>query len=233
MVTVPSIIQKIYAKRLWSFPETENKVYLTFDDGPIPEVTPWVLSRLTQYNAKATFFCIGENIKKHPEIYSQVLKGGHAIGNHTYNHLNGWKNSTQVYIENIEKCNLVFSPDSDQDENLKEQLAISNQQSQISNILRPPYGKMTSKQARIVLGKGYKIVMWSILSKDYKATISKEKCLRNVLNNLKPGSIVVFHDSLKAAENLKFVLPKVLEYIKMNNWQCVSIPTAMNKHLIL
>ncbi|MFT7071252.1 MAG: peptidoglycan/xylan/chitin deacetylase (PgdA/CDA1 family) [Patiriisocius sp.] len=232
MVIVPSIIQKIYAKRLWSFPETENKVYLTFDDGPIPEVTPWVLSHLKRYKAKATFFCIGENIKKYPEIYSQILKEGHAVGNHTYNHLNGWKTSTQVYIENIEKCNAVFSPNSHQDENLKEQSTISNQQSKINNIFRPPYGKMTSKQARIVLEKGYKIVMWSILSKDYKTTISKEKCLLNVLNNLKPGSIVVFHDSLKAAENLKFVLPKILEYIKMNNWQCVSIPTGMNEHLI-
>ena len=221
MVTVPSIIQKTYAKRLWSFPKGDTAIYLTFDDGPIPEVTPWVLMQLKQHNAKATFFCIGENVEKHAEIYTQILKEGHTIGNHTYNHLNGWKTSTQAYIENVEKFNSSYS---NHTSIIRQSPPVTNHQSPITELFRPPYGKMTSKQARIVLEKGYKIVMWSVLSKDYDTKVSKEKCLRNVLNNLQPGSIVVFHDSLKAEGSLKFVLPKVLEHIKMNNWQCVSIP---------
>ncbi len=194
---MPRFIQRLYPERIWAFSHSKNSVYLTFDDGPIPEVTPWVLDELKKHNAKATFFCIGENVQKHPEIFQRILSEGHSVGNHTFNHLNGWKTSTSEYIENIEKA--------------KRQMHNSEFKIQNSKLLfRPPYGKITSKQAKTLQKKGFKIVMWDIISYDFDTNISEEECLQNVLKNIKPGSVVVFHDSLKAEKNLRYVLPKVL-----------------------
>jgi len=188
----------LYPERIWAFPASTNSVYLTFDDGPIPEVTPWVLDELKKYNAKATFFCIGENVKKHPEIFQRILTEGHSVGNHTFNHLNGAKTETLAYIENVERCH----------EAINSEVKIQN-----SKLFRPPYGKITSKQAKILQQKGFKIVMWDIISYDYDANVSEEKCLQNVLKNINTGSVIVFHDSLKAEKNLRYVLPKVLGFI--------------------
>ncbi len=197
---MPRFIQRLYPERIWAFSRSSNSVFLTFDDGPIPEVTPWVLDELKKHNAKATFFCIGENVQKHPEIFQRILSEDHSVGNHTFNHLNGWKTATSEYIENIEKA--------------KKQMHNSEFKIQNSRLLfRPPYGKITSKQAKTLQKKGFKIVMWDIISYDYDTNVSEEKCLQNVLKNIRSGSVVVFHDSLKAEKNLRYVLPKVLEFI--------------------
>ncbi|SRX52899.1 polysaccharide deacetylase family protein [Aequorivita sp. CIP111184] len=213
---MPRFIQRLYPERIWAFSRKKDSVYLTFDDGPIPEVTPWVLDELKKHNAKATFFCIGENVKKHPEIFRRIIAEGHSVGNHTFNHLNGWQTKTTQYIENVEKAEREMINNS----------KINSQQSTISNqpsLFRPPYGKITSKQAKILQKKGFKIVMWDIISYDYDATISEEKCLQNVLKNIKPGSVVVFHDSLKAEKNLRYVLPKVLDRIEEKGLSYKSI----------
>ncbi|MCB0467871.1 MAG: polysaccharide deacetylase family protein [Aequorivita sp.] len=198
---MPRFIQWLYPERIWAFSRSSNSVFLTFDDGPIPELTPWVLDELKKHNAKATFFCIGENIQKHPEIFQRILSEGHSVGNHTFNHLKGTKTETSKYIENILIAEKLID----------------------SKLFRPPYGKITSKQAKILQSKGFKIVMWDIISYDYDATISEEKCLQNVLKNIKPGCIVVFHDSIKAEKNLRFVLQKVLEIISERGWKCNPI----------
>lgn len=206
---MPRFIQRLYPERIWAFSSEKNAVYLTFDDGPIPEVTSWVLDELKKHNAKAIFFCIGENVEKHPGIFQRIISEGHSVGNHTFNHLNGWKTATSEYIENVEKAERELINNS----------KINNQQS----LFRPPYGKITSKQAKLLQQKDYKIVMWNLLSYDYDASISEEKCLQNVLKNIHPGSVVVFHDSLKAEKNLRYVLPKVLEFIGEKGWLCTPL----------
>ena len=198
---MPRFIQRLYPERIWAFSHEKASVFLTFDDGPIPEVTPWVLDELKKHNAKATFFSIGENVKKHPEIFERILFEGHSVGNHTFNHLKGSKTETSKYIENTLLAEKLIH----------------------SKLFRPPYGKITSKQAKILQIKGFKIVMWDVISYDYDSTVSEEKCLENVLKNIQPGSIIVFHDSLKAEKNLRYVLPKVLEIIVKKGWLCNSI----------
>lgn len=199
-------IKWLFPKYVWEI-SSHDFVYLTFDDGPTPKVTDWVLDQLNLYNAKATFFCIGENISKHPEIFIKLITQGHSIGNHTFNHLNGWKTSDSNYLKNIELC-----------EN-----QISNLNSQNCNLFRPPYGKIAPSQSRKLRKLGYKIIMWDVLSADFDTSISKEKCLQNILENMQPGSIVVFHDSKKAFANLEYVLPKVLEFGKTKNWKFEKI----------
>jgi len=218
-IKTPKLIHWLFPKRVWAFSRKEPTVYLTFDDGPIPGVTPWVLEQLRKYDARATFFCIGENITKHPKIAQQVLTEGHAIGNHSYHHKNGWKTSLKSYIEDVEKFNSEFKILNSKFENPKS--SIRNHQSTIP--FRPPYGKMTSRQAKAVLEKEHDIIMWDVLSCDYLEHISEEKCLDNVLNNIKKGSVVVFHDSLKAEKNLRYVLPKVLLHIQNKGWTSKAI----------
>lgn len=220
LVKTPQFVQRIYPERIWAFPKNNNNIYLTFDDGPIPEVTPWVLSLLKEYNAKATFFCIGDNILKYPEIFQQIIFEEHSIGNHTFNHLNGWKTSTEKYIDNCVAFEEILKRVQDDKFNSTLHSALSTQH---STLFRPPFGKTTSKQARILQEKGYKVIMWDVLSADFDTSISKEKCLENVINNLQSGSVIVFHDSLKAEEKLKFVLPKVLEHIKELGFKCQPI----------
>ena len=202
-------IKKLFPNYIWKIPNQENKVFLTFDDGPTPEVTEWVLEQLKQYGAKATFFCIGNNIEKHPNIFQKVIKEGHTIGNHTFNHLNGWKTDNKIYIENVAMC----------------QSQIRNQKSEIpnpksQNLFRPPYGKIKNRQAKALIKSGYKIIMWDVLSRDFDRSISPEQCLKNVLQNVEMGSIIVFHDSIKAKQNLKYVLPKTLAFLYRKGFTC-------------
>ncbi|GHC42545.1 polysaccharide deacetylase family protein [Ulvibacter litoralis] len=211
LVTTPKLASWIYPKRVWAFPNASDAVYLTFDDGPIPEVTPWVLQQLKEHQAKATFFCIGDNIRKHPTIFSDILSEGHSVGNHTYTHCNGWKTELSKYIEDASKCDTLLK-------SYNQQLSKGD-----TNLFRPPYGKLRSKQAKKLQKKGHTIIMWSLLSYDYDAEVSEEKCLQNVLKNIQAGNIVVFHDSLKAEKNLRYVLPKVLQYISEKGLKCEAI----------
>ncbi|MFK5983658.1 MAG: polysaccharide deacetylase family protein [Flavobacteriaceae bacterium] len=221
LVKTPQFVQRIFPERVWAFPNNNNDVYLTFDDGPIPEVTPWVLSLLKKHQAKATFFCIGDNISKHPTIFQQVISEGHSIGNHTFNHLNGWKTNTEEYIGNCVTFEEILKRVQDDKTSsiLHSKFRIQNSEL----LFRPPFGKMTSKQAAILQQKGYRIIMWDVLSADFDSSISKEKCLENVINNLQSGSIIVFHDSLKAEEKLRYVLPKMLKHLKENGLNCQPI----------
>ena len=191
-------IKKLFSNYVWDIPNNGNKVYLTFDDGPTPEITEWTLNLLKEYNAKATFFCIGDNIRKYPEIFMKVIGDGHSIGNHTYNHLNGWKTSTDYYIENAKLYETEHY----------------NLQPANCHLFRPPYGKIKPSQSKILRKLGYKIIMWDVISYDFDATISKEQCLENVFKNVQSGSIIVFHDSKKAFQNLEYVLPRTLEFLK-------------------
>ncbi len=192
MVKIPFFVPFFYPKRIWHFSRTEKTIYLTFDDGPIPEVTPWVLNELKKYNAKATFFCIGKNIEENPTIFRQIVLDGHTVGNHTRNHLNAHKTSDIDYLQDISDAQHYF------DTTLR--------------LFRPPYGKLNSKKTKLLLSKGYKIIMWDVLSADFDQSITEETCLKNVMKNTREGSIVIFHDSKKAAKKLQYVLPKVLAH---------------------
>ena len=194
------IIKKLFSNYIWDLPNNENKVYLTFDDGPTPEITEWTLNQLKEYNAKATFFCIGDNVRKYPEIFQKVINEEHSIGNHTFNHLNGWETSTKDYIENVKLYEIEHC-----------------------KLFRPPYGKIKPTQSKILRKFGYKIIMWDIIAYDFDTKISKEHCLENVLKNVKPGSIIVFHDSKKAFANLEYVLPRTLEFLKEKGYVCEKI----------
>ncbi|WP_396151201.1 polysaccharide deacetylase family protein [Flavobacterium sp.] len=203
------IIKSIFSNYVWSIPNHEKKVFLTFDDGPIPEITDWVLDQLKVYNYKATFFCIGNNIEKHPEVFNKLIEEGHAIGNHTFNHFKGWNTPNKTYFKEVELCEVEIQKSSIV--NLK------------SKLFRPPYGKIKPSQSRRLRKLGYKIIMWDVLSADYKKENSKEKCLENVLKNVESGSIIVFHDSIKAFPNLEYVLPKTLQFLSENGYQCEII----------
>lgn len=197
------LLKRIYPKRIWSISTNEKVLYLTFDDGPIPVVTPWVLETLNQYQAKATFFCIGENVEKNREVFNKVIAEGHRVGNHTYNHINGYKTSTEAYLKNVSAF---------------EKLGVS------TNLFRPPYGKCKASQAKPLQQKGYNIVMWDVISEDYDKNISEEQCYQTVISQAKKGSIVIFHDSLKAEKNLRYTLPKVLKYFSEKGYVFNALP---------
>ena len=200
-VKTPWWLKKVYPDRLWNIHTEEKIIYLTFDDGPHPLATPFVLDELNKYNAKATFFCIGSNVVDHPAIYKRILNEGHNVGNHTQDHLNGWKTNTGIYLANVADASKHIE----------------------SNLFRPPYGRIRSSQSK---GIGYamknkysKIVMWDVLSGDFDDSISKEKCLKNVITKATNGSIVVFHDREKAFPLLKHVLPGVLEFFAKSGYK--------------
>jgi peptidoglycan/xylan/chitin deacetylase (PgdA/CDA1 family) len=208
MIKVPKIIKLLFFNQVWNIPNSENTIYLTFDDGPTPEITERVLEILDKHQIKATFFCIGDNVRKHPEILQKILSKQHSVGNHTYSHLKGWRTPTKTYINNTEACRMK----------LNSQFTIQN-----SQIFRPPYGKITPWQSYKLRKLGYKIIMWDVLSKDYDASISAEKCYKNVIDNVSPGSIIVFHDSNKAKENILNSLEKTIETLKSKGFKFEKI----------
>ncbi|MEO8887139.1 MAG: polysaccharide deacetylase family protein [Mucilaginibacter sp.] len=192
LVKTPLLLKKLYPQLIWDMPKGNRCIYLTFDDGPIPIVTPFVLNILQQYNAKATFFCIGDNVKKHPDVFEQVKNAGHAMGNHTYNHLKGWDMGDMFYLENFLRADKLLNTD----------------------LFRPPYGRIKKSQIKLLKQRKpeLKIIMWNVLSGDFDIDLSPEKCLTNVLKNTRSGDIVLFHDSLKAFDRLEYVLPKAMAY---------------------
>lgn len=201
---IPSVwLKYLYPSATWHKSRKQKQVYLTFDDGPVPLVTPFVLSTLKQFGAKATFFCVGDNIRKYPAIFEQVKNEGHAIGNHTYNHLNGWKTSDDEYLRNTIRC----------------------AESTSSNLFRPPYGKIKRSQLKKL--KNYnpelEMIMWDVLSYDFDPKISVQHCYNHVIKNVKSGSIIVFHDSIKAFDKLQYLLPEVLTYLKNEGYSMKSL----------
>ncbi len=207
IATVPGFVKWIFKNRIWEGPADEKAIYLTFDDGPIPEVTPWVLDQLKSFNAKATFFCIGENVQKHPEIFKKIIAEGHKVGNHTFNHLNGWKTSTPEYVLNTLKARQII------EKNLPGKEPAKNA------LFRPPYGRIKSKQVRELQKRDFRIIMWSNLSMDYNTGITPERCCQNVIDHARPGSVIVFHDSFKAQKNLVKVLPRVLDHLNREGYK--------------
>ena len=201
----PKWIRAFYPNQVWILPTKKKEIYLTFDDGPTPEITDWVLDTLQEYNAKATFFCIGENLEKEYSIFNKIINQGHAIGNHTFNHEKGWKTNTKEYLKSVLKTQEIIEK------------YLTPCKSEL--LFRPPYGKTKKSQTKLLIKNKYKIVMWSILSWDFDTTISPEICLNNVIKNTKSGDIIVFHDSVKAFKNLKVVLPKVLEYFNSKGYK--------------
>lgn len=199
----PFWLKAFYPKFLWHMPTKERVLYLTFDDGPIPEVTEFVLESLGKWNAKATFFCIGDNVRKHPDIFEKVVASGHSIGNHTFNHMNGWKSETDEYIANMLKC--------------KDQLAVP------TDLFRPPYGRIQKQQAKL-LPENTKVVMWDVLSGDFSPSISPEQCLSKSIQYSRPGSIVLFHDSIKASRNMEYTLPLFLEHFSKQGYVFEALP---------
>lgn len=200
LVKTPQLIQNLFPNFIWKIWTEEPVIYLTFDDGPIPEVTPWVLQILDQYNARATFFCVGDNIRKHPRVFQTVVEAGHAVGNHTFHHLNGWSTETIRYFHDVRQGARMAR----------------------TALFRPPYGKLTRKQA-LFLQRHYNIVMWDVLSADFDAHLSGEQCLQNVVEYAGPGSIVVFHDSLKAEKQLRFALPRALRHFSSLGYRFEAI----------
>jgi peptidoglycan/xylan/chitin deacetylase (PgdA/CDA1 family) len=203
LVKTPWLLKKMYPDCIWDIKTVEKIIYLTFDDGPQPAATTFVLDELKKYNAKATFFCIGKNVEENFELYKKIIDEGHAVGNHTYNHLNGWEVKDQVYLDNIFKAKKVID----------------------SNLFRPPYGRITKFQLKHLPAEKYKLkaVMWSVLSGDFDEKVTGEECYLTVSRNAKAGSIVVFHDSEKAYDRLRYALPLVLKYFTEKGFEFKSI----------
>ena len=199
-----SIFQRLYPYGIF---RVGTDVYLTFDDGPIPEVTPQVLAILAQYKVKATFFMVGENIDKHPEVFEQVIKAGHSIGNHTYNHLKGWHYSLKEYMANVTKW----------EEAVMRHMP-NGHLAPVLNRFRPPYGKATWLQRRMLHLMGYRLIYWDILTRDYDKNVTPEQMLANIKQNTRPGSIINFHDSLKSNERMLTVLPQAIEWLQAQGY---------------
>ncbi|MBA4198608.1 MAG: polysaccharide deacetylase family protein [Chitinophaga sp.] len=196
LITSPWWLRICYPSLIWQMNAKGKNVYLTFDDGPHETVTPFVLDELKKYNAKATFFCIGKNVRTHTDIYKRIIEEGHAVGNHTFNHVNGWETDDITYLSDVANAATVID----------------------SNLFRPPYGRIKLSQIKH-LRNNYKIIMWNVLSGDFDTELSPQQCLLNVTENAGNGSIVVFHDSAKAWERLKIALPKSLEYLSAKGYQ--------------
>ena len=199
--SVPSTIQWLIPSCTWRKVGQEKVIYLTFDDGPHPEITAWVIDELKKHQIKATFFCVGDNLKKHPETAKQLLTEGHQIGNHTMHHIKGWKHKNVDYLKDIEDCDTEIRK-------INEQM---NDEKAQPRLFRPPYGQIKPSQIKLLRAKGYEIIQWSDLSCDYDKHLNCKKSLSALVKNAKPGSIVVFHDSEKAENQLKQILPSYLE----------------------
>lgn len=204
-VKTPGILRHSFKNLIWSIPSTKKTIYLTFDDGPTSEITDWTLDILLKYNAKATFFCIGKNVEKHPQIYKRILSEGHGIGNHSYTHLKGWKTDTKTYTKDIFSAAKLID----------------------SKLFRPPYGQITPKQIKAISKQEYQIVMWSILSLDWDKSIDKETCANNIIRQSTSGDIIVFHDSIKAKKNMQYALPEVIDYFSKKGFEFKRIPESI------
>jgi peptidoglycan-N-acetylglucosamine deacetylase len=208
----PFFVPWIYPTLHWRVPTHEKEIYLTFDDGPVPGATEFALHTLARFDAKATFFCIGNNIQKHPDIFRKIISDGHAVGNHTYNHLNGWTSDNDRYFLNVETCH---------EEIVTQHAALGTRSEMTFKLFRPPYGRITRKQIKGL--DDYKIVMWDVLSFDYNKGIAPHSCLLHTVNATRSGSIVVFHDSYKAERNMAFVLPRFVEHFAEKGYIFKSI----------
>ena len=193
----PQFIRNLYPSAIWRMDKDERAVYLTFDDGPIPKVTPWVLDVLDRYGIKATFFMVGDNIRKHPDEFRLVVEKGHRIGNHTFNHIRGLSYDIDSYLENTDKARRMMMN---------------------TNLFRPPHGYMSPKQYA-ELKKRYKIIMWDLVTRDYNRKFTGEQILQKVKKYARNGSIITFHDSLKSEENIKYALPKAIEWLKDQGYE--------------
>lgn len=206
LVKTPLLVKRIYSSYLWNVDTKEKILYLTFDDGPHPEITLFVLRQLKRYDALATFFCIGKNVVAYPEVFKQIQQEGHAVGNHTFNHLNGWKTNNDVYLRDIAEASKVID----------------------SSLFRPCYGRITGFQAKnlksVMKGKEPTIVMWDVLSGDFDPACTPQQCLANVVFGSVPGSIIVFHDSEKAFPKLEYTLPRLLKYFSEKGYVFKSLP---------
>ena len=203
LVRTPWLLKKFYPECIWDIKTDEKNIYLTFDDGPHPVATPFVLDELKKYNAKATFFCIGKNVAEHFDIYKRIIEEGHSVGNHTYDHLNGWKVKDEEYLDNIFKAKKIID----------------------SNLFRPPYGRISRFQLKQLSGKKYDLtpIMWSVLSGDFDEEVTGEECYLTVAKYAKAGAVVVFHDSEKAFERLRYALPLVLKNFKEKGFEFRNI----------
>jgi peptidoglycan-N-acetylglucosamine deacetylase len=201
LTTSPRLLRWFMPRELiWEMPAQEKVLYLTFDDGPVAGVTDKVLDILDCFHAKATFFCVGDNVRKHPEIYKKIIGEGHAAGNHTFHHLNGWKTPDDFYLSDVKKCAELLD----------------------TQLFRPPYGRITRQQAK-TLSKDYKIIMWSVLSGDFDPATSARQCLNNVQRSAKRGSIIVMHDQEKSAKTMLTALPQILEHFTSNGFKFLSL----------
>lgn len=198
------LYRSLYPGSLWRIGDEEQRktIYLTFDDGPIPEVTPWVLELLDRYGIKATFFCVGDNVRKYPHLYRQLLENGHKTGNHTFNHVQGWKSRTSFLLENTAKAAELID----------------------SKLFRPPHGHMRVAQNSALQKAGYSVVMWDVVTRDYSRYMSPQQVLENVKRYTRDGSVIVFHDSLKAEKRMKYALPRAIEWLLEEGYNCALVP---------
>ncbi len=193
---IPRIFQKLFPSLIWQVPTTEKVIYLTFDDGPTTELTSWITKTLSSYQAKGTFFCVGDNLQKHPEYLLKLLEAGHTVANHSFNHLKGWNTPLQEYITNVEKCETLTK----------------------NKIFRPPYGRIRLSQIKALKNLNYKIIMWDIMSYDFDPNLDVNLSYQKIIAHTKPGSILVFHDNIKAEHTLKYLLPKIMDYFQSQGY---------------
>ena len=203
---VPGFIQRWFYEMTWRIPQREKCLYLTFDDGPHPSVTLSILDILRKFNVSATFFCVGQNIEKYPEVIEDIISNGHSLGNHTFNHLKGWKTPNATYFENIDQAKALFDNHGG------------------TTLFRPPYGRIRRSQARYLLQQGYKIIMWHILSYDYDSSIDIDYCTQKIIKKSRNGSIVVFHDSLKSENQVLKMLPSYIESMQKKGFTFKLLP---------
>ena len=194
----PQFIRRLYPRACWRMDSSERAVYLTFDDGPIPEVTPWVLDVLDKYRIKATFFMVGDNVRKHPDEFKMVVERGHRIGNHTYNHIGGFRWFSWKYLGNVQRAEEIL---------------------QTGKLFRPPHGWMKLMQYRVMRSTGWRVVMWDLVTRDYSNRLTAGEVLENVKRYTRNGSIITFHDSLKSIDKLKEILPEALSWIKSQGYE--------------
>ena len=197
----PLLYRMLFPETLWRINKRRHTVYLTFDDGPVPEVTPWVLDTLDRYGVKATFFCVGDNVARNPELFEEVKRRGHSVGNHTMNHMQGAKVSTRLYLRNVAEAHELIQ----------------------SNLFRPPHGLLRWAQSRVLRSR-YTIIMYDLVTRDYSKKLNGEQVLDNVKRYARNGSIIVFHDSIKARENMQYALPRAIEWLQAQGYNLESIP---------